>query len=171
MCNPLEWLSSQDYLELDTCNIVTAYDLVVRLCPNVCVHTCFCIRSLPRKSKCPQSQTFGITQRTHTQKQTENFSFHQHVNDKNPVQQMTHMHRRTHTYITPHNPLLCWLCSCLPLRSGTPDDWRPRYGLLLPHFLLSSAIPSSPTSSPPHSQLPVSLPHFITTWRGRKLSL
>ncbi|CAB1441507.1 unnamed protein product [Pleuronectes platessa] len=55
--------------------------------------------------------------------------------------------------------------------SGTPDDWRPRYGLL-PHFLLSSAIPSSPTSSPPiHSQLPLSRPHFITTWHGRKLSL
>lgn len=56
----------------------------------------------------------------------------------------------THTHnFTPHDPLLCWLCSCLPSRSGTPDDWRPRYGLLLLHFLLSSAMPSSPISSPP----------------------
>lgn len=70
-----------------------------------------------------------------------------------------HIHTHANIHFTPHDPLLCWLCSCLPLRSGTPDDWRPRYGLLLPHFLLSSAIPSSPTSSPPHSQFPVSLPY------------
>lgn len=29
----------------------------------------------------------------------------------------------------PWSLVLCWLCSCFPLRSGTPDDGRPRYEL------------------------------------------
>lgn len=37
----------------------------------------------------------------------------------------------------PWSLVLCWLCSCFPLRSGTPDDGRPRYELcsFYPSFL------------------------------------
>lgn len=38
----------------------------------------------------------------------------------------------------PQSLVLCWLCSCFPLRSGTLDDGRPRYELcsFFPPFLL-----------------------------------
>lgn len=39
----------------------------------------------------------------------------------------------------PQSLVLCWLCSCFPLRSGTPDDGRPRYELFL--------LPSTPLLS------------------------
>lgn len=43
----------------------------------------------------------------------------------------------------PWSLVLCWLCSCFPLRSGTPDDGRPRYGLC--SFSCHSSIdPSAP---------------------------
>ncbi len=51
----------------------------------------------------------------------------------------------------PWSRSLCWLCSCLPLRSCAPDDGRPRYGF---HFLLTFLPPSATPSS---ISLPLSL--------------
>ena len=49
----------------------------------------------------------------------------------------------------PWSLVLCWLCSRFPLRSGTPDDGRPRYEL-------RSFIPSH-FHCPPPPQLPLCL--------------
>lgn len=51
----------------------------------------------------------------------------------------------------PWSRSLCWLCSCLPLRSCAPDDGRPRYGF---NFLLTFLPPSATPSS---ISLPLSL--------------
>ncbi len=55
----------------------------------------------------------------------------------------------------PWSRSLCWLCSCLPLRSCAPDDGRPRYGF---HFLLTFLPPSATPSS---ISLPLSLSHCL----------
>lgn len=52
----------------------------------------------------------------------------------------------------PWSRSLCWLCSCLPLRSCAPDDGRPRYGF---NFLLTFLPPSATPSS-------ISLPFSLT---------
>lgn len=62
---------------------------------------------------------------------------------------------------------LCWLCSCLPLRSCAPDDGRPRYEFysFIPPFLLPFPHPFLHPSSASLALCADSSSHRVTAGR------